>query len=204
MLSTQTSVAPPPVAGFVDTVAQSQQTFRSALQALAYPGRVVDIASPPAVPPGLSPAMAALLLTLADADTPVWLPAGISESVHQYLRFHCGCPLVSEPLQARFVAVPSGYEMPELAHCYPGVAAYPDTSATVLLDVESFSATDGAMVSLKGPGIESCQRLAVRGLPVDFWDQWQDNRRLFPMGVDIFLTQGDCLCGLPRTVSLEA
>lgn len=203
MSSTQRASAPPPAAAFVDAVSQSQLTFRAALHALAYPGRIVEIEQRCGVPAGMSPAMTALLLTLIDADTPVWLPAGVRESVRQYLRFHCGCALVSEPCQARFVVVPAGFDAPDLALCHPGDSAYPDTSSTVLLEVDALSATDGSPVFLKGPGIESRQALSVSGLPELFWDQWRANRRLFPMGVDVLLTQGERLCGLPRTVVVE-
>lgn len=190
--------------GFDDTVAGAQAAFRAALQALAHPGSLQwlpAVAAPRGVPPGLSPAMVALLLTLIDADTPLWLPAGIDEAVRHYLLFHCACPLVDAPSRARFVAVPAGFEAPALAACDPGDPSYPDRSATLLLEVAALH--EGPAVSLSGPGIANRTPLAVAGLPDDFWRQWRVNQQRFPLGVDVLLTCGLQLCGLPRTTAVE-
>ncbi|MBO9355068.1 phosphonate C-P lyase system protein PhnH [Bordetella petrii] len=201
-MSTQTAfLGVPPAAGFADAVTQSQQTFRAALQAMAHPGSIQAIAADCGVPPGLSPAMTAMLLALADADAPVWLPPGVAEATRQFLRFHCGCPLVEDPAQARFAAVPAGHAAPGLAQCHPGEPAYPDTSTTLLLEVASLQ--DGAPVTLSGPGIATRRELRAAGLPAGFWTQWHANHRIFPLGVDVFLIQGHQLCGLPRTVQAE-
>lgn len=202
MMPTQTlPFGAPPAPGFADAVAQSQQTFRAALQALAHPGSIQDIAVDCGVPPGLSPGMTALLLALADVDAPVWLPAGVDDAVRHYLRFHCGCPLVDDPSQARFAAVPAGHVAPALNRCHPGDPAYPDQSTTLLLEVESLDG--GSAVTLAGPGIATQRCLRVAGLPAGFWTQWRANHQLFPLGVDAFLIQGNRLCGLPRTVIVE-
>lgn len=205
MLTNPTSVSNvPPAPGFADAVMQSQQTFRAALQALAQPGSIHETALECGVPPGLSAGMTATLLTLADVDTSVWLPAEVDEAVRQYLRFHCGCPLVSEPAHARFVVVPAGHAAPALEHCDAGDPAYPDSSSTMLLEVDSLDNNPStASVMLSGPGIAQRQCLSVTGLPADFWQQWRANHQLFPLGVDAFLIQGNRLCGLPRTVVVE-
>ncbi len=83
---------------------------------------------------GLSPALAALLLTLADPDTPVWLPAGRPAPARAFLRFHCGCPLVDQLDAATFVCVPAGHAMPALADCAQGQPAYPNRSATLIVE----------------------------------------------------------------------
>ena len=190
--------------GFTDAVAGAQATFRAALRALSHPGRVQSldvVAQTCGVPPGLSPAMTALLLSLVDGDTPLWLPAGVDERVRRFLRFHCACQLVDQPSRARFVAVPAGFDAPAMADCDAGDAAYPDRSATMLIEVASLCS--GAVVSLRGPGIETNQPLAVDGLSRDFWSQWQVNHRRFPLGVDVLLTCAGQLCGLPRTTVVE-
>ncbi|OZI67120.1 phosphonate C-P lyase system protein PhnH [Bordetella genomosp. 11] len=187
--------------GFDDPVAGAQETFRAALQALAHPGRIQELETSCGVPSGLSPAMAAMLLALADVDAPVWLPAGVDESVRGFLRFHCACPLVDDPAQARFIAVPAGHVAPSLDSCDPGDAAYPDRSATLLIEVGAFGA--GVALALSGPGIPGTRALAVAGLPADFREQWASNHALFPLGVDVFLTQGRQICGLPRTTRME-
>ncbi|MGO4327684.1 phosphonate C-P lyase system protein PhnH [Cupriavidus sp. 2TAF22] len=187
--------------GFDDAVQSAQRIFRAALDAMSRPGTVRELAEPCGVPQGLSPALSALLLTLADADTPVWLPPGTPDAVRAFLRFHCGCPLVDDAGQAAFVAVPAGCVAPALAACAQGDPAYPDRSATLLLEVASLS--DGPAVTLRGPGIEHEATLAAQGLPADFWTQWHANQARFPLGVDVLLTSGHALSALPRTTQAE-
>ena len=194
--------------GFADPVNDAQTTFRAALRALAHPGRIQRITARTGVPAGLSMAMTALLLTLVDGDTPLWLPPGVNEDVVTFLRFHCGCPFVPSPSLARFAAVPSGHAAPALSACHAGDPAYPDLSTTLLIDVGAL-ADDGVMnaahdtVSLGGPGIQTRHTLSVAGLPDGFWREWRLNHQRFPLGVDVFLTQGERICGLPRTTRVE-
>ncbi|MCS3506769.1 phosphonate C-P lyase system protein PhnH [Achromobacter sp. JUb104] len=189
------------IPGFSDPVNDAQTTFRAALKALAHPGRVEEITAQCGVPTGLSPAMTALLLTLVDGDTPLWLPPEVSADALAFLRFHCGCPIVPSPSLARFAAVPMGCDAPALSACHPGDPAYPDLSTTLLLEVGSLA--DGHAVSLTGPGIQTRQALSVTGLPEGFWRDWRLNHQLFPLGVDVFLTQDRRMCGLPRTTRVE-
>ncbi len=205
----QTSPAPAArrglLPGLADPVNDAQTTFRAALRALAHPGQVEQITAESGVPAGLSPAMTALLLTLVDGDTPLWLPEQVSDDVVAFLRFHCGCPIVPSPSLARFAAVPQGFRAPALSACHPGDLAYPDQSTTLLIEVDKL-ATDGAdqdVVTLSGPGIQTRRALSVAGLPEGFWREWRLNQQRFPLGVDVFLTQGRRLCGLPRTTRVE-
>ncbi|MGY6273408.1 phosphonate C-P lyase system protein PhnH [Achromobacter denitrificans] len=187
--------------GFADPVGDAQATFRAALDALAQPGRVCEILADSGVPAGLSPAMTALLLTLVDVDTPLWLPESADEGVLAFLRFHCGCSLVPSPALARFAAVPAGFAAPALSACHQGDPAYPDQSTTLLIEVGSLDSGPQAMLS--GPGIPSRRALAASGLPEGFWREWRLNHQRFPLGVDVFLTQGRRICGLPRSTRLE-
>lgn len=187
--------------GFDDPVHDAQSTFRLALHALAHPGSVQRLTAKSGVPAGLSPAMTALLLTLVDVDTPLWLPPGVHADVPAFLRFHCACPIVPSPALARFAAVPAGCEAPALSACHLGDPAYPDLSTTLLLEVTSLTA--GAAVSLTGPGIQTRQALLASGLPDGFWREWRMNHQRFPLGVDVLLTQDQRFCGLPRTTRVE-
>ncbi|ALM87079.1 phosphonate C-P lyase system protein PhnH [Bordetella sp. N] len=187
--------------GFADAGVQAQAVFRVALQAMSEPGLPQTLSADCGVPKGLSPALAALLLTLADVDTPVWLPAGLDGSVEAFLRFHCACPLVATPAEATFVVVPAGYVAPDLADCNGGDPAYPDRSTTLLIEVAGWQG--GAPLQLSGPGIATTRALAPAGLPETFWRQWAVNHRRFPQGVDVLLTHDREVCGLARTTRVE-
>ena len=68
-----------------------------------------------------------------------WLPPGMPEQTRAFLRFHCGCALVTEPRDAIFVAVPAGHAAPAMSACAQGDPEYPDRSATLLIEVEALS-----------------------------------------------------------------
>jgi alpha-D-ribose 1-methylphosphonate 5-triphosphate synthase subunit PhnH len=193
----QASSNAPVLPGFDDAPVDSQVVFRTLLDAMSHPGRIHEIDVHSGVPRGLSPAMTAALLTLVDVDAPLWLPDGTSADVARFLRFHCGSRIMESPDLATFVAVPAGYAMPALADCAQGDPAYPDRSATLVVEVESLET--GAPLRLTGPGIKDAQILRPAGLPGDFPAQWKANNQRFPLGVDLVLTQGRLVCGLPRT-----
>lgn len=186
--------------GFSDPVLESQRAFRVVLDAMARPGRLGT------VPGGLQPPMplmtgtAAVCLTLADHDTPVWLaPELKSPETLAFLRFHCGCPIVADPAEAAF-AVAAGPGLPPLDRFAPGDDAWPETSTTVIVQVGGLAA-DGPL-SLAGPGIETTHRLGLHGLRAGVWDEWAANRSLFPCGVDLILVAGGQIAALPRTTAV--
>ena len=119
-----------------------------------------------------------------------------------HLRFHCGCPIVDEPVHARFAVVADSMRMPELDQFDPGTDEYPDRSATVIVQARALSAGTGRR--LTGPGIESEARLDALGLPERFWESLRANHGRFPRGVDVLLTAGSRLAALPRTTRVEA
>jgi alpha-D-ribose 1-methylphosphonate 5-triphosphate synthase subunit PhnH len=183
--------------GFADPVLGAQGCFRALLEAMARPGRPQRIAGPVLPPAPLGGAAAAALLTLADADTPVWTDAGATAEA--WLRFHAGCPLVADPAEAVFLLATGA--PPRLATLARGSEEEPHRSATLLLQVTTIEA--GAGWRLTGPGIEREHRLRVQGLPADFTTQWADNRAGFPRGVDLVFCAGDWLAALPRTTRIE-
>ena len=180
--------------GFADPVRDSQAVFRAVLDAMARPGRIHRVAAPAEPPPGLHRATAAVLLTLVDAETPLFLGPN-AEPARDWILFHCGAPLVPAA-QDRFALgnVP-------LASLPAGTDEEPETSATLILQLDGLG--EGPPLRLEGPGLATPNRLAVRGLPPGFVAQWRANRALFPRGVDVILCASDRLAALPRTVRIE-
>ncbi len=181
---------------FADPVRDAQQCFRAVLEAMSRPGRVQRLPPGFAPPPGLDPATAAVLLTLADAETPLHHDAG--NAADAWLRFHCGSPAAA-PERAAFVLATAA--PPALALLDAGSDEEPERGATLILQVASL--TEGRGWCLSGPGIEARHRLAVAGLPADFLPQWQARRGLFPRGVDVVLCAGHDIAALPRTTLIE-
>jgi alpha-D-ribose 1-methylphosphonate 5-triphosphate synthase subunit PhnH len=188
--------------GFADPVLDSQRAFRALLDAMDHPGRVVEVPGSETAPNPLHPATAAVCLTLADFETPLWLDARAStlETV-AFLRFHCGCRLVDVPEQGRFALISDPGSMPPLSAFDLGSDEFPERSTTLLVQVEGL--TSGRGRRLTGPGIKLEARLEARGLPEVFWQGLRRNHGLFPRGVDVLLTAGSQLAALPRTTAVE-
>lgn len=88
----------------------SQAIFRRTLEALASPGRSRSLALPSlatfAPPAPLSSAMGALMLTLLDAETSLWLsPAFDTQVLRAWLPFHTGARITQDIGRARFAAL---------------------------------------------------------------------------------------------------
>lgn len=189
-------------AGFAAPVYDAQACFRKVLEALARPGQIQQLDEIPAPPAGLGAAQSAILLALADQDTPVWLqPSLRNASAGDYLRFHCACVLTTNLAEASFVVVPTPAGLPALDELPLGDPKFPDRSATLLVEVTAFGA--GTSFRLRGPGIADEVELRVADWTDSATSLMRENRRRFPLGVDIVLTCGDRIVGLPRTVHLS-
>ena len=175
--------------GFANASQDSARIFRAALNAMARPGQIETLSG--ISPPGpLSPAAAALLLTLADHETPVWL-AGPHDcsAVRDWLAFHTGTCFTDRG-QAAF-AVGGWSDLAPLEGYRIGTSQYPDRAVTLIVEMEECVPSG---TSLRGPGIET---VATLGLPdeavLDF------NEARFPLGIDMFLVAGDRMAALPRS-----
>ncbi len=199
LLDGGSAAAPRP--GFLDPMGDAQQTFRAVMNALARPGLAQEI-DPRLKPPApMSPVTGAIVLTLADEETALWLDDALagSDEVLRWLAFHCGAPVTTDPARAAFAVVAANKHLPELAAFNQGTAEYPDRSTTVIVTVDGFD--DGKSVVLSGPGIEAHHTLAVEGLGGGFWDQAAANRGRFPLGVDVLFAGPASVVGLPRSTA---
>jgi len=179
---------------FADPATEAARAFRAILDAMARPGRIVAVAGATAPAPA-SPALAAVLLTLADDTTPVHLAgAHDTPAVRDWLRFHAGAPLAGRG--AAVFAVGTWSSLAPLGDYALGTADYPDRSATLIVEMDSLT-PHGAR--LTGPGIETEARLSLPDLA-----PFQANAARFPLGLDFILTCGDQLAALPRTTRVEA
>lgn len=188
--------------GFADPVVESQEVFRLVLDAMSHPGRVVAV--PPGVAAdtmsGFSDAAAALALTLLDHETPVWLDVALP-GAGDFIRFHCGAPLVGTPSASRFGFAADLGSLPQLADFDLGSADFPERSTTLVIEVPELLEAPG--LRLRGPGIRALAHLRVGGLPAGFWTARADLAKLFPLGIDLVLTCGRRLAAVPRTTTVE-
>ncbi|HVZ53421.1 MAG TPA: phosphonate C-P lyase system protein PhnH [Pseudolabrys sp.] len=182
----------------------SQAAFRALMDAFARPGEVKTLDGAGAPAP-LAPATAALVHSLVDYETPVWLDSGFAASprVADWIRFHTGARIVSQSSEAAFALIADPLQVPDFDQFALGSEEYPDRSTTLILQIERF---DGRAFNLTGPGIKGTRVLAAEPLPDDFAARLADNRALFPRGIDLVLVAGNAVVALPRSlrVTMEA
>jgi alpha-D-ribose 1-methylphosphonate 5-triphosphate synthase subunit PhnH len=185
---------------FRDPVHDAQDTFRRVMGAFSCPATVHDFPSIVTGPEGLNPVTSAVLLALADSDTPIWIDplVGDAEPIANYLGFYTGARFASEPDAAVFVVV-NGSQDPDLSKFPTGTLEYPDRSATIIVQVDQIMA---AGMRFEGPGLKCPVMLSAFPLWTSFEDDWKWNRGLFPRGLDVVLTAPSQLAALPRSLRL--
>jgi alpha-D-ribose 1-methylphosphonate 5-triphosphate synthase subunit PhnH len=178
--------------GFSAPATQAARGFRALMEAMARPGTIQDIegAAPPAP---LSAAAGTAILTLCDAETPLYL-AGTYDTpeIRAWVAFHTGAPVLG-PSHAMF-AVGTWEALQPLDAYQIGRSDYPDRSATLIVEMPELRA-EGA--TLRGPGIKETASLSLPEVAA-----FQANRTLFPRGLDFFFTCGSQVAALPRTTEV--
>jgi alpha-D-ribose 1-methylphosphonate 5-triphosphate synthase subunit PhnH len=153
-------------------------------------------------PAGIEAATASALLTLADYETPIWIPPSLRDTAAgAWLRFHCGAMLVTDPQAAVFAVVDGMSNEPSLAAFNPGTDQFPDRSTTIIVQCSTLEGGDA--VALTGPGIERSRVIAPSGLRANFWEEAAVNAALYPVGIDIILSCGNSVIGLPRSTQIK-
>jgi len=189
-------------AGFGDPVRESQATFRSLVDAMSQPGRIVPLPVYLSGPPPLNNGAAAIALTLLDVDSPFWMDDYLGTgAVREFIAFHTGAPLVSSQDRADFAFLSGEGKLPDLAGFSQGSPEYPDRSATLIILVDYMHNDSG--VKLSGPGIKSSQRLTVAPLPEEFWARVQENNKQFPLGLDFIFVSQDAISVVLRSTTVE-
>ena len=186
------------LASFNRPVADAQQTFRRLLKAMSEPGVLVTLPMAQGWG-GLSPAATAVLMTLVDGDTPLWLdPALDNAQLRENLRFHTGVVLSDRPESV--FAITQAATVPDLAIFARGSALAPEESTTVIIEVPSLNG--GLNLRLWGPGIREMRAIAPQ-LPASVTQFLRHRPHDFPEGIDLIITSGDGLIALPRTTHVE-
>lgn len=217
--------------GFAQPAHDSQACFRAVLDAMARPGRVhalpAELLQGLHHPAGLSPALAAVLLTLTDADTRVHWGRGLCGDAAQAIwrafgRFHTGVTEADDPAQADFAFAHAAHTPEALLAMLPvGEDETPQHGATLVIEAATLQTVEEdaqgripqalpwpeadptPWVRLTGPGIEWAHALAVGGLSRAFWRTRQALDAQFPCGIDLIFTCGDRVAALPRSTRVE-
>lgn len=193
----------PASAALIDPAIASQAVFRTVMDAMADPGGVRPLATSIVPPRPLQPAMAAIVRTLIDYETPVWLdaPLAAAAEVATWIRFETGAAVTRDPRQAAFALIADPLALPAFDTFALGTHDYPDRATTLLIQVDSFASSE--TFTLTGPGLKAPRRFSAAPLPPDFAARMVANRALFPRGLDLVLVGEQGIAALPRSVTVE-
>ncbi len=187
--------------GFTDPVHESQKCFRAIMNALAHPAEPHPFMPPNSGCGALGAEAAAILLTLADFDTPVWLGgAGDCGEVREFIAFQCGAPIVADRAQAAFALIPESVSLAALESFSQGEPEYPDRAVTLIVQVECFGVGPWRF---SGPGLRQPRSFSFAPAPDDFMALWQENSARFPLGVDILFVAQGLIAALPRSLIVQ-
>ena len=153
---------------------------------------------------GQWPEAAMVMLTLCDADTPIWLDRRLaaSDALLQWIAFHCGAPVTAEPMDAHFAFVSDATHMSPLGTFCCGTQDYPDRSTTIVVQIEDLSG--GGSLRIAGPGIDGSREWSPHPLPRGFAIEWASNHARFPRGVDLVMVAPGKLAAMPRSTRILA
>jgi alpha-D-ribose 1-methylphosphonate 5-triphosphate synthase subunit PhnH len=200
--------------GLAEPIHDAQAIFRLVLDALSRPGSIQRL--PDASPNGpapLTPGATALLLTLVDGESTLFMtPTNASPQATRYLRFHTGVREAGHAAEAEFVlAGAAELDAQLLAALDHGSDESPQQGATLIVEAASLNGIDRdgrpdarepIALQLTGPGIEHRTRLQIGGIGRDFWGARIALEAAFPRGIDLLLTCGPVLVGLPRSTRI--
>ena len=140
---------------------------------------------------GLSPAATALLLTLNDADAPLWLDEKLDTPVLRAgLQQATGIAL-SRQAPASLAMLHSNSD--------PNLNLIAAPGATIILEVPALNG--GLTLRLRGPGIQERRAVAPQLPPrvLAYLREWPLNGQ----GINLMLTCGEMLMVLPRTAQVS-
>lgn len=168
-----------------DFEAQTNATYAALMGALSRPGLIHDL-------PGAGQAQ--IIAALIDRECAVHCV----DPELAALAARAGAVLV-DPAAADHVFAGSCADAGLLRHLRVGSDLYPENGATLVIGADL---SGGTALRLTGPGVDGAIEVAVGGLPVGFWSERARIMR-YPIGFEIFLTEGSRVLGIPRSTQIE-
>lgn len=186
---------------FADPVHDAQRTFRLLMEAYSAPATICSIAPVLQPPTGLNGVTTSIILTLADTDAPVWLDSPLDDrnDIADYIQFHTGARIVTDPGQAAF-AIVDGARDQDCTRFNSGTLEYPDRSTTLIIQTNKLLASG---MRFSGPGLKHPVMFSAQPLWPSFEKDWRANSRFFPRGLDFIFTAPEQLAAMPRSLRLD-
>ena len=185
---------------------ESQIIFRKVLDAMARPGKIVELPDLEINAPTKNKFPCLVLLTFLDSHVKFKVldidNKVDSEEIAGYISSSTGSQEASVE-NSDFILIYGGSAGGLIRRMKKGSPKYPDESTTLIYDVESIG-EDGVLMTLSGPGICSDHRLAVKGIEEAEITELISVNRDFPMGIDAIFSDknGKVVC-IPRSTTVS-
>ena len=171
----------------------AQQSFRALLQVQAEPGTWHSLPHTEEISDLLG-TLAAVALTLFDPETRIW--GNFSQHALRYFKFHCSCPIATDPSEAEFIIWQAEEGLPPFSEMNSGTVIAPDTGVTLILSVPQ--ELEGHAVKLTGPGIQASKKFSPGGVILMFWDSLVKTRTEALLGIDVIFCSPSRVAAVPR------
>jgi alpha-D-ribose 1-methylphosphonate 5-triphosphate synthase subunit PhnH len=174
--------------------------FRDILAAMSRPGKRVALHDLPEGESSLQAGSMAMLATLCDYQTPVFLSTALATvEVMRWTKFDTGATITETPGHAAFAVVEAAELGALLDQFALGSHEYPDRSTTVVVQLASKGSA--ANVELSGPGVGEPVEVSLSGLGADFWKARAQINAGYPLGLDFIFVQGEEILACPRSAT---
>ena len=171
--------------------AQARAAFLALMWALSYPGQPHDL-------PAAGSVVAALTTigtTLLDLETSFYTP---DADLRAALSRTGARDLTPGEAAYHFYPALDAVALEALAKAKIGTMIYPDEATTIILGCRL---AGPAHFTLAGPGVDGTRALTLGEIPPALWTL-RESRRRYPLGWDIFLTDGAAVIGVPRSTHI--
>ncbi|KAF5415878.1 MAG: phosphonate C-P lyase system protein PhnH [Euryarchaeota archaeon] len=185
-----------------EVVFDSQRIFRSLLDAMANPGRIITLPDIRIKTPVANRYPLLLLMTLLDHEVSFCV-LDQGTQVTEYLKTNTGSK-ESRLKNSDFILVCGGSSHGLIPGARVGTLEYPDESATVIYDTGSVGADrEDIFLELSGPGIVDKRMIGVSGIEqteIEDVLAMQD----YPLGLDlIFSDNAGRMACIPRSTTMR-
>jgi alpha-D-ribose 1-methylphosphonate 5-triphosphate synthase subunit PhnH len=186
--------------GFQSETYDSQAIFRTVLDAMATPGRIMELPIKIQPPQGIDPAAGAILMMLLDFETPLWSNLDHDSAAIQWLRFHTGTPFTQAKKKSAFVLCTDYEDLGDLEDYSMGTIESPHQSTTLIVQTKGI--VEKGALRLTGPGIQTHTDLKLTGIANRFFKKRARILDSYPLGVDLIFVCGTVFVAIPRTTKV--
>lgn len=177
---------------------QTQKVFKAVMQAMANPGRIVEIGKL-----AEKPMLFRICETLLDQEIRfAVIGRGVEKGMIEDIYVLTGCHCVSMET-ADFVVVTGGSSDGSLKKISVGVLDRPEKGATVLYPVDGFNKAGDVGLKLSGPGINGESMVEIRGVEAEDMAIAAQLNGGFPLGIDLLLFDASSVLAVPRSTKIE-